>query len=82
MIIKHKKMMDVAFSVEHQQTFKSYPGGYTKYRGKWLNLGYVKSWSLGVYQVIDIKDENRQDWLICDDEDEDCLRFSQWTILA
>jgi hypothetical protein len=74
MIIRHKRFLDVCFEV-----VKVYPQ-WNKYRGHWINMGYVKSWYLD-HILRTIKIEDLSDWEKCMNTEVDCLRYTAWRSL-
>lgn len=74
MIIRHKRAMDVCFEVVHRYT------PWNKYKGRWINMGYKKSWYLEA-QNRTIKIEDLTEWEKCLDPYTECLRQAQWRSL-
>jgi hypothetical protein len=71
MIIRHKRFLDVCFEVQYTLL--------GKLRGKWINMGYVKSWYLPTPpQVISI---NAIEWEQCTTPGVKCLRYGTWVQL-
>lgn len=75
MIIRHKRFLDVCFQTT-SETFQEYG----HYLGRWVNMGYTKSWYLPTSpQWIQIR--NKQNWEKCTDSKVDCLRYTTWELL-
>ena len=74
MIIKHKRALDVCFEVK---TFYRSTG---LILGKWINLGYVKSWYLDNKDTGIVVDDFT-DWMQIIDTNVTCLRYGTWVPL-
>lgn len=70
MILRHKRFMDVCFQANY--FFKD-----NSYIGRWINMGYVKSWFVPApTEMIYIDDKT--DWEKCTETDVYCLRYTTW----
>ena len=73
-IIKHKEFKDVCFEVR-----KSFDVGHkVKLNGEWINMGFVKSYHIGVRQNLVILKEDYSNWLYCVNSQIECLRNAEW----
>lgn len=74
LFIKHKKYRDICWRVLTQ-----YQGtGYIKFKVELWNQGYVHSWPLPIKEYLDITREDVSNWLWTEQENNECLRYSDW----
>lgn len=73
MIIRHKRFLDVCFETT---------GDLGNYKtGKWINMGYTKSWYLPS-PMDSFEIEDRKDWEKCTNPTQvRCLRNGDWVPL-
>lgn len=71
MIIRHKRFMDICF----EPSIVYYSTG--QIMGKWINMGYIKSWYLD-NKITSLFIDNKKDWEKCTDTEVDCLRYTTW----
>jgi hypothetical protein len=45
--------------------------------GMYVNMGFVRSYALGIMEQVYIKKKDINDWLICT-EPKECLRDASW----
>lgn len=45
-------------------------------------MGYDASWPLSIKDYIEIKNEDKADWLITTDTSNKCLRYVKWENLS
>lgn len=70
MILRHKRFMDVCFSVNF-----FFPDN--SYIGRWINMGYVNSFLVPApTEMIYIDDKT--EWEKCTNTEVNCLRYSTW----
>lgn len=76
--IKHKQYRDICWRV-----LATYGGtGYTKYKAECWNLGFDASWPIDVKDYVEIKNEDKENWLMTKDTSNKCLRYAKWEELT
>lgn len=70
-IIRHKRSLDVCFKL-----IKVYPA-WKKYKGYWINMGFVSSWPIEA-RTHTLKIDNIHDWEKCLEPELKCLRYAKW----
>ena len=77
MIIKHEAFMDVAFWVDkcHGPFGKS---GKLKVRGRWINMGFIQSYHIGITQKFEILAKEYDKWFKCLEPEAKCIRYAKW----
>jgi len=71
--------MDVAIRLS--RPIKQYGKTYVIY-GKYVNQAFVETFELGVPVKLSISSDKIENWLVCRDPKETCIRNSKWTALA
>lgn len=73
--IKHERFMDVAIKLT--KPIKRTRTGY-QVTGKYVNMGFVETFELGVPVSITISKDNVKNWQVCENPTEACIRKSTW----
>lgn len=80
-IIRHQASMDVAFNIIRIRGPYG-PNQKFELKGEWINMGFVRSWPLGITQKIRLSRKDFSSWEICLTPEVDCLRYGHWKQIA
>jgi len=72
MIIRHKKFLDICF---HSNFL-----AFNTHHGRWVNMGYTKSWYLPGEKIF-LTIQDPKDWEKCLEPAAKCLRYAKWAPL-
>lgn len=77
--IRHERFLDVAIMLKKDVELEG-----TNYVvvGKYVNMGFVETFDLGVPITVKIPASKLEQWLICRNPKEDSIRKSKWVSLA
>ncbi len=78
MIIKHNNAMDVCFLV-HRVRGPYLPNENIEVTGDWINMAFVKSFTIGERTKFKITPDQLPNWQVCLTPSAECLRYATWT---